>query len=151
MLAPVLRLRAASLCSALACACASTSKAPSPPPAPAGPQAPAWLECTYSASNETHTVRVEPTRDPYGVKELDVAGRFAVKFVYVTSPDDQAGLRIYAYGLGEGGPVLLHEGIYRPPFAAGPPRGRSEITGRQLVYDHPLGRELAYACAWLRP
>lgn len=151
MVRPVSRPRAASLFAAFALACASTSKAPSPPPAPPAPRAPSWLECTCSASNETHTVRVEPTRDPYGVKELDIGGRFLVKFVYVTSPEDTAGLRIYAYGLGESGPVLLHEGKYGLPFALAPAHGRGDATGRQLVYDHPLGRELAYSCAWVRP
>jgi hypothetical protein len=148
MVRPVSRLKRASLSAALTLACASTSKAPASPPAP---EAPSWLECTYSASNETHSVRVEPTSDPYGVKELDVGGRFAVKFVYVTSPADTAGLRIYAYELGDGGPVLLHEAKYRAPFAPGPPHGRNELTGRQLVYDRPLGRELAYSCARVRP
>jgi hypothetical protein len=151
MVRPVLRLRRASLSAAFALACAGTSKAPAPPAASPASQAPSWLECTYSASNETHTVRVEPTRDPYGVKELDVGGRFAVKFVYVTSPEDTAGLRIYAYELAESGPVLLHEGKYRLPFAGAPAHGRTELTGTELVYDRPLGRELAYSCAWVRP
>jgi len=148
MVRPVSRPRRASLFAAFALACASTSQAPSAPPAP---RAPAWLECTCSASNETRSVRIEPTRDPYGVKELEIGGRFAVKFVYVTSPEDAAGLRIYAYELGESGPVLLHEGKYRLPFVAAPSHGRGEVTGRQLVYDHPLGRELAYSCAAVRP
>jgi hypothetical protein len=152
MVRPVSRLRAASLFAVVALACASTGKAPASPPASAAAQAPASLECTYSASNETRTVRVEPTRDPYGVKELDIGGRFAVKFVYVTSPEDAAGLRVYAYELGDGSPVLLHEGKYRVPPSAGLPLlGRSELTGRELVYDHPLGRELAYSCAWIKP
>lgn len=143
--------RAALLFGIFAWACASTAKGPAPPPAPSPAQAPGWLECTYSASNETHTVRVEPTRDPYGVKELDVAGRFAVKFVYMTSPADTAGLRIYAYQLGDERPVPLHEGKYRIPPVAELPRGRSDLTAEELVYDHPLGRQLAYSCAWVRP
>lgn len=119
-----------------------------PSPSPATPP---WLECTYSASNQTHTVRVEPTRDPYSVKELDVAGRFALKLVYVASPADVASFRVYAYELAEEGPVLLQEVKYRPPFASGATPGRSEFTGRQQVYAHQLGRELAYACAWVTP
>ena len=149
MVRAVSHLRAASLFGVFALACASTSKAPSP--APPAPEVPSWLECTYSASNETHTVRVEPTPDPYGVKELEVAGRFAVKFVYAKSIEDTAGLRIYAYELGDAGPVLLHEGKYRLPAVAGPSHGRGDVTGRQLVYDRPLGRELAYSCGWVRP
>jgi len=113
--------------------------------------APPGLECTYSASNETHTVRVEPTQDPYGVKELDVAGRFALKLVYVTHPADVASFRIYAYALTDEGPVLLQEAKYLPPFAAPASHGRAEFTGRQAVYAHQLSRELAYACAWVTP
>ena len=145
------RLGAASLFGVFAWACASAAKAPAPTPAPPATQAPAWLECTYSASNETHTVRVEPTQDPYGVKELDLAGRFAVKFVYVTSPADTASLRIYAYSVGDADPVLLHEGKYQLPLSAGPAHGRSDVTGRQLVYDRPLFRELSYSCVGVRP
>jgi hypothetical protein len=89
--------------------------------------------------------------DPYGVKELDVAGRFAIRFVYVTSPPDVASFRVYAYELGDDGPVLLQEGKYLPPFDTGTSPARRELTGRQLVYGRHLGRELAYSCAWVTP
>jgi hypothetical protein len=143
-----LRLRATGLVAVLAWACASTAKPAAPPPSP---PAPSELECTYSASNVTRTVRVEPTQDPYAGKELDVAGRFALKFVYVASPEDVASFRVYAYELGDAGPLLLQEGKYLPPFATGASTARRELTGRQLVYGHELGRELAYSCAWVRP
>jgi hypothetical protein len=137
---------------ALACACASPARSAAPGASPsASAAAPPWLECTYSASNETHTARVEPTQDPYSVKELDVAGRFALKLVYVSSPEDVAAFRVYVYEIEDEGPVLLQEAKYRPPFAKGTARGRSEFTGRQQIYAHQLGRELAYACAWVTP
>lgn len=131
----------------LTCACASSPKSVAAPPPPSPPR----LECTFSASNQTKTVQIEPTQDPYGVKEIDVAERFSLRVVYVASPEDVASVRVYAYELGDDGPVLLQEGKYLPPFATGAAPGRSELTGRQLVYGHHLGRELVYSCAWVRP
>lgn len=96
-------------------------------------------------------MRVEPTHDPYGVKELDVAGRFALKLVYVASPEDVASFRAYAYEITDDGPVLLQEAKYHPPFVAGGAHGRTEFTGSQHIYAHQLSRELAYACAWVTP
>lgn len=118
----------------------------------ATPTAAPWIECTYSASNQTRTVRVVPTNDPYGVRPLDVAERFLLKLVYVESPVDVAGLRIYAYEIvDEAPPVLLHEAKYPALSGTAAPRGRSELTGEQRIYAHALSRELTYSCSWVRP
>lgn len=101
------------------------------------------VECTYSADGDSTTVRVEPAPDPYRVPELAAGDRFAIKFVYATTPADLASFRVYTFQLSDGNPVIVHEAEYRPPFVA----GRAGFTGRQLVYDDQ-GRELAYACAW---
>ncbi len=102
------------------------------------------VECTYSADGDSTTVRVEPAADPYAVPELPAGDRFAIKFVYVTTPSDLSSLRVYTFQRTNGAPVIVHEAQYLPPFVA----GRGGFTGRQLVYDDD-GRELAYACVWV--
>ena len=86
------------------------------------------------------------------MEPFDVAERFLLKFVYVTSPEDVAGLRVYAYEIAdESPPILLQEAKYRAPFVSRGSQGRSELTGEQLVYAHSLGRELLYSCVWVEP
>jgi len=130
----------------LATSCAAPRQ-PASTPAPAQTH----LECTYSTNGDTRTFVVEPTRDPYRVAPVGAGERFALKVVYVTEPADVAGVRIYAYEVDAGGPVLLHEGKYPLPLAGGAARGRFEFTGREFVYERELGRELAYACSWIKP
>lgn len=132
--------------SLLAAACSAPHAAPSAPA-----RTPPTLECTYSTNGDTRTFVVRPTLDPYGVAPAGAGERFALKVVYVTEPADVAGVRIYAYELEAGGPVLLHEGKYPLPLAGAAARGRVEFTGHEFVYEHELGRELAYACAWITP
>jgi hypothetical protein len=132
---------------ALASVSCAAPRQPARAPAPPRPH----LECTYSASGDTRTIVVTPTSDPYGVAPVEAGERFALKVVYVTEPADVAGVRIYAYEVEAGGPVLLHEGKYPLPVAGGSAPGRVEFTGREFVYEHELGRELAYSCAWITP
>jgi len=101
------------------------------------------LECTFESGGDTKTLRIEPAPDPYRVPEIPAGDRFALKFVYVTTPADLAGLRVYAFQVNDGEPVIVHEAKYSPPFSA----RREGFTGRQLVYDRE-GGELAYACSW---
>jgi hypothetical protein len=135
--APFRRLAVTSIAGVLGCAAPSHPCPRVPAPAPR-------VECTYSADGDARTVRVDPAPDPYRVPELAAGDRFAIKFVYVTAPSDLASLRVYAFQLTDGVPVIVHEAKYLPPFGA----GRDGFTGRQLVYDDD-GRELAYACAWV--
>ena len=99
--------------------------------------------CSYGGA-EQHLV-FPATRDPYAVKPVDVAGRFRFKAIYLREPWRAASVNVYAYHQAEGGDVLLQEGKYLPPFAAGAGGGRYGFTGRQLVYS-PAARELEYWC-----
>jgi hypothetical protein len=119
------------------CAAPAQRAATAPPPP--------HLECTCTSAGDSTTVRVDPTPDAYGAREIPLGDRFAMKFVYLTSPADVAGLRIYTFQTTNTGPVLVHQAKYWPPFARGP-----SFTGRQLVYD-ARGGELAYTCAWIAP
>jgi len=119
------------------CAASARSCPPAAVPAP-------HIECTYASGGDSTTVRLEPAPDPYRVPELPAGDRFAIKFVYLTTPADLASLRVYAFQLDGGEPVIVHEAEYSTPFAA----RDGGFTGRQLVYDRE-GGELAYACSWL--
>jgi hypothetical protein len=135
--APLRRLAVTSLAGVVGCA--ATAR-PCPRALATSPR----VECTYSADGVTATVRVEPAPDPYRVPELPAGDRFAIKFVYVTTPAELSSLRVYAFQVTDGAPVIVHEARYSPPFAAGP----AGFTGNQRVYDDD-GGELAYACAWM--
>jgi hypothetical protein len=107
-------------------------------------KAPAVL-CTCSYGGVEQRLTFPATRDPYGVKAVDVAGRFRFKAIYLREPWRAASVNVYAYHQAEERDVLLQEGKYLPPFAAAASGGRYGFTGRQLVYS-PTERELEYWC-----
>lgn len=100
--------------------------------------------CTVTYGGEARRLEFPATANPYGVKAVDVAGRFRFKASYVREPWSAAAVNVYAYQQADDGDVLLQEGKYGPPFSlAG--RGRYGFTGRQLVYSRQQ-RELEYWC-----
>ena len=102
------------------------------------------VACAVSYGGETKLLEFAPTQNPYAVKAIDIAGRFAFKAVYVRKPWLAASIHVYAYRATSSGPRLLQEGKYAPPFATtGDPR--YGFTGRQLVYSNDQ-RELEYWC-----
>jgi len=100
--------------------------------------------CTVTYGGEARRLEFPATTDPYGVKALDVAGRFRFKATYIREPRSAASINVYAYQQVDGASVLLQEGKYAPPFL---PRAgaRYGFTGRQLVYS-ATERELEYWC-----
>jgi len=100
--------------------------------------------CTVTYGGAAQRLAFPATTNPYGVKAIDVAGRFAFKAIYIREPWRAASINVYAYHQADSGNVLLQEGKYGPPFS---PSGgaRYGFTGRQLVYS-PDQRELEYWC-----
>lgn len=102
------------------------------------------VACTVTYGGEPTRLEFPATANPYGVKSVDVAGRFRFKAIYIREPWSAAAVNVYAYQQADDGDVLLQEGKYGPPFSlAG--RGRYGFTGRQLVYSRQQ-RELEYWC-----
>lgn len=102
------------------------------------------VACTVTYGGEAKLLKFAATEQPYAVKPVDVAGRFAFKAVYVREPWLAASIHVYAYQLTNQGNRLLQEGKYAPPFSdTGHPR--YGFTGRQLVYSQDQ-RELEYWC-----
>jgi hypothetical protein len=102
--------------------------------------------CTVTYGGEAQQLEFPATSNPYGVKAVDVAGRFRFKAIYIREPWSAASINVYAYaqrraGVGD---ALLQEGKYTPPFSPGA-GARYGFTGRQLVYS-PEQRELEYWC-----
>src|SRR6187402_4011317 len=74
------------------------------------------VACTVTYGGEARRLEFPVTTDPYGVKALDVAGRFRFKVIYLREPLRAASVNIYAYHQVDGENVLLQEGKYAPPF-----------------------------------
>jgi hypothetical protein len=100
--------------------------------------------CTVTYGGEAQRLEFPATTAPYGVKAVDVAGRFRFKAIYVREPWSAAAINVYAYRQAASGDVLLQEGKYGPASSrASEPR--YGFTGRQLLYS-PEQRELEYWC-----
>lgn len=106
---------------------------------------PSAVVCTCSYGGVEQHNRFTATREPYGVRPIDIGGRFRFKAVYVREPWAAASVNVYAYHQTDGADVLLQEAKYLPPFTAVAAGGRYGFTGRQLVYS-PTQRELEYWC-----
>jgi hypothetical protein len=102
------------------------------------------VACTVTYGGEARRLEFPTTSDPYGVKAVDVAGRFSFKATYIREPRRAASINVYAYQQVNDANVLLQEGKYAPPFSLGA-GARYGFTGRQLVYS-PTERELEYWC-----
>ena len=105
---------------------------------------PASVVCHVTYGGEVRRVEFPATVDPYAVKAIDVAGRFAFKAIYLREPWRAASINVYAYQRGSIAERLLQEGKYVPPFSSAS-EARYGFTGRQLVYSTEQ-RELEYWC-----
>jgi hypothetical protein len=110
------------------------------------------VECTTSYGGQSQSYIVEPTRDPYRVKPINIADRFDFKAVLLMEAKRTALLNLYTYGQGDQGSVLLHEVKYVLRFPSTPSSSmtRFGFTGEQLIYDHNA-RELRYWCGFKWP
>jgi hypothetical protein len=114
------------------------------------------LRCALTYAGSTQMLDATPTQDPYAVASVDVAGRFRFKAVVVGAGAMPDYIKTYVYLATSGGPVLVLQGSYYPPFAAdaqgplnGEPQGQLRghpLSGKQFVYAGPVERELQYEC-----
>ncbi|MGC4075993.1 MAG: hypothetical protein QM702_02960 [Rubrivivax sp.] len=104
------------------------------------------LRCELRYVSTTMQVEARPVADPYTVAAQDVDTRFRFKAVVLGTPERVDSVSLYAYDMAvDNAPVLIHEVVYRPPFAAG--TAVPALTGWNHVYSSRLGRELVYGCA----
>jgi len=104
------------------------------------------LRCELRYVSTTMQVEARPVADPYTVAAQDVGTRFRFKAVVLGTPERVDSVSLYAYDMAvDNAPVLIHEVVHRPPFAAG--TAIPALTGWNHVYSARLGRELVYGCA----
>jgi hypothetical protein len=102
--------------------------------------------CRVSYGGEVRRLEFAATADPYSVKSIDVADRFALKAIYLREPWNAASINVYAYAYQGASDELrlLQESKYAPPFSFATD-ARYGFTGRQQVYSANQ-RELDYWC-----
>ena len=100
--------------------------------------------CHVTYGGEAKRFSFPATESPYTESAVDVAGRFAVKAIYIRAPWRAASINVYAYQRTSNGDTLLQESKYLPPFSNGA-EARYGFTGRLLVYSRDQ-RELDYWC-----
>jgi hypothetical protein len=104
------------------------------------------LQCQVRYMSDTVSIEAEPTSNPYAVAAHDIGGRFRFKAVLVGDAGLLEHVALYAYDMeAPGAPVLIHEVVHKPPFAADRPI--PALTGWNHVYSARLGREMVYGCA----
>ena len=113
---------------------------------PIAPAAAPKLRCEVDQGGKTQTIEVAPVSDPYGVRGIDINGRFRFKAVLVGAADRVDYVALYTWYLSDGRPVLLHEAKYQAP-QAWPDPPPAALTGRQYLYAPGLEREFQYGCA----
>jgi hypothetical protein len=103
------------------------------------------LRCEISYAGASQILEAAPTADPYGVKTIDIGGRFRFKAVVIGTNEKIDLIKLYAYYEGKRQPVLMHAARYAGPFAVSD--SAHALTGLNQLYAPPLSRELQYGCA----
>ena len=112
--------------------------------APAADAAP-LLRCQVDQGGQTWHVETAPVADPYGVRPLDIDGKFRFKAVMVGDEGQVEYVKLYAYHQTRRKPVLLHEATYLAPPVGTDPAGTA-LTGEHTVFSPWLEREMRYRC-----
>ena len=102
------------------------------------------LRCEVSYAGTTQVIETRPAADDYGVKPVDIAGRFLFKVVMSAPKGKLNYVLIYTYLQQEPRPLLLQQAKYFPPFK--PSTRPFLLTGEQHIYGGPIERELIYRC-----
>ena len=108
------------------------------------------LRCQIDQGGTTRMLEFAPVSDPYGVRAIDINGRFRFKAVVIGDARHIEYVKLYTYSQTRRQPVLLHVAKYMAPVAL--PAGLPEpsfaaLTGHQYLYSPQLERELQYGCA----
>ncbi len=102
------------------------------------------LHCEVEQGGRTWQVETAPVTDPYGVRPLDVDGKFRFKAVMVGDEHRVEYVKLYAYYQTRRKPVLLHQATYLAPVAAS--SAAPSLTGEHTVFSPWLEREMRYRC-----
>lgn len=103
------------------------------------------LRCQVDQGGQAWRVETAPVADPYGVRPLDIGGKFRFKAVMVGDEQRVEYVKLYAYYQTRRTPVLLHEAKYLAPKAGADPAG-VPLTGDHTVFSPWLEREMRYRC-----
>lgn len=106
------------------------------------------LRCQIDQGGATQVLDFPPVSDPYGVKAIDINGRFRFKAVVIGDQQHLDYIKLYTYSQARRQPVLLHVAKYMAPAL---PSGATSValTGVNYIYSAQLERELQYNCALL--
>lgn len=102
------------------------------------------LRCEVEQGGRTWQVETAPVTDPYGVRPLDIDGKFRFKAVMVGDERQIEYVKLYAYYQTRRKPVLLHQATYLAPVAAS--SAAPSLTGEHTVFSPWLEREMRYRC-----
>jgi len=129
-----------------AAACAGWAQTQADATQTAPNSAEARLVCLVTYAGSTQEIVATPTREPYRVPAVDIAGRFSFKAVMVGQGQSvsRINLSVYAF-LGELAVPIQHATYLPSANGVWPPRNPS-LTGLQRLYAGPLERELMYEC-----
>ena len=107
----------------------------------------ALLQCPVTYAGSTQVVEARPVSNPYPVPSVDIGGRFRFKAVMVGKAQQVESITLYAYLDTSLQPVMIHQGLYLPPYHPSMAAGHAyNLTGYQHLYAGPMERELIYHC-----
>ena len=102
------------------------------------------LRCEVTYAGTTQVIETRPAADAYGVKPVDIAGRFLFKVVMSAPKGKLNYVLIYTYLQQEPRPLLLQQAKYFAPVKQS--TRPFLLTGEQHIYGGPIERELIYRC-----
>ena len=102
------------------------------------------LRCEVTYAGSTQVIETRPAADAYGVKPVDIAGRFLFKVVMSAPKGKLNYVLIYTYLQQEPRPLLLQQAKYFAPVKQS--TRPFLLTGEQHIYGGPIERELIYRC-----
>ena len=106
------------------------------------------LQCDIQQSDFQRVVQVEMTDDVYGVKTIDINGRFRFKPVLAGADGRIDFVKLYTYYVaGSGRAVLLHQATHLPPFLQ---LGTDAAPAVHYLYEPRYGHEMRYRCFLLQ-
>ncbi|MEZ5727981.1 MAG: hypothetical protein R3E48_08365 [Burkholderiaceae bacterium] len=100
--------------------------------------------CDLDYGGERFARAFSRTDDPYAVAAVDVGDHFRFKVVLSGAGAARDYVKLYAYYLRDGRPILLHQATHRALPASARP---ASFTGEVTLFSPVLELELRYDCA----
>lgn len=101
------------------------------------------VACHVSYGGSTTLIEAFPVVSPYRVPATTVGSYFLFRIVFQKEPADLAAVKLYTYADRDGGPAIIHQGIYPYPLANSAMYG---FSGLNFVYEPVRDSELQYWC-----